>query len=602
MRIENGDSVKLLAQRSSRSQSLFSQSFDPAQGAPNLNGLVYSLDDDSDSTPLYWLGILLAVGSVHALVFFCMSFNFTPPPATEQPVSVMLDDSFLNMLADPAEAAGNKPPIAAPPPGEMATVVPPKANALPPVPEAPAAVVEPPPQVATEKNKTTPKPNQPEALIQKPAALPDGTSDAKPLHEKDLAPLKPNSQTAFDEDKNTSKSAPRDAYLSDRNSTAADRGPKNLPQGDPYIDKGDTNLLKYLGKRGEGNVPATASDANSGSVKKEGAEESGDGNAKRAADFSKDVRTAELLAPRPIETAIKRDPLDEKVKPPENVPAAAKPNDEPPAAPLPSIAVRPDVRPVSKLKTQEPDPIPSDTGLQPPTKPKDVAANTVQLPTAFELEQPKRPKPVKSNGRNESGSAKPSRSEAAVLEPSAIAKELDAQAELDRFEAQLSGSNKVAAADGILGTGAKLRKGEKGHEGNGIARPGEDNAVSDVTSINLESSASELGDPRFAKKFDAKTAYIKRFARLIDGKWKADIQAHLRINMAPGTVSIRVVIRKDGILVEVAEAYRDKGVSDENVASARRAVKAAANPTADPFPPALADRESIEYTFNFLYQ
>jgi len=133
-------------------------------------------------------------------------------------------------------------------------------------------------------------------------------------------------------------------------------------------------------------------------------------------------------------------------------------------------------------------------------------------------------------------------------------------------------------------------------------RPGDDNAVSDVTSINLESSASELGDPRFAKRFDAKTAYIKSFARRIDGKWKADIQAHLRINLAPGTVSIRIVIRKDGVLMEVAEAYRDRGVPDENVASARRAVKEAATPTADPFPPALADRDTIEYTFNFMYQ
>ena len=164
--------------------------------------------------------------------------------------------------------------------------------------------------------------------------------------------------------------------------------------------------------------------------------------------------------------------------------------------------------------------------------------------------------------------------------------------------------NSDSASDGSAGkTGPRLRKGEQGHEGNGTQRPGDNNAVSDVTTVNLESSAAEIGDPRFEKRFDPKTAYIKAFARRIDGKWKADIHAHLRERwLVPGMVSIKIVLRKDGKLMEASEAYRNKGVPDEYVATAKRAVEEAAKPTADPFPTALEDRETIEYTFNFLYQ
>jgi len=67
-------------------------------------------------------------------------------------------------------------------------------------------------------------------------------------------------------------------------------------------------------------------------------------------------------------------------------------------------------------------------------------------------------------------------------------------------------------------------------------------------------------------------------------------------------VSIKIILRKDGKLVEASEAYRNKGVPDEYVATAKRAIEEAAKPTADPFPAALQDRESIEYTFTFMYQ
>ncbi len=549
------------------------------------------------------MGIAVGALLLHGLFFFFMPLNITFPSAVEEPVTVTLDDSLLNMLEDSAAATAIKTE-SQPAKTEFATV---KPNLVP-APLVPddslAAIVEPPPALP-KKDAAAPQPNQPAPPVAKQDPAKDGTTDNRPLNEKDLVPLKPNSQSAFDENKNVSKTASREAYLSDRNSTAADRGPKNLPQGDPYIDKGDTNLIKYLGKRGEGNRPAVASDVNSGSVKKEGSEESGDGGGKQSRDFSKSTRTAETVLLTPKESALKPEPDLEKKIQPAKIQQLEKPAEVAMIPKPASIAVPPDIRVPIKAKPPEPELIVSDHGtVTPPKRVKEIVPDTtVQLPTNFEVQPPTRPRPAPQIRRTESAPETPrAQNDPSVLQPTSIEKAIDAQAELDRFEAQLNGVNTSASATGGLGTGAKLRKGQKGHEGNGTLRPGDENAVSDVTSINLESSASELGDPRFAKKFDAKTAYIKTFARRIDGKWKADIQAHLRVRLVPGTVSIRIVIRKDGVLLEASEAYRDRGVPDDYVATARRAVKEAANPTADPFPPALEDRESIEYTFNFLYQ
>ena len=538
------------------------------------------------------MGVMLAAFVIHAIPFFFLTFKMPPPPSMEDSVTVSIDDSFLNMLANPTEPSATpaaKPDL--PAPKEIADAKPAAVPAPPVPPDAPASIVETLPAVPEKPKAAAPKP--PPTAPKPPDKADTAMTEKKPLHDKELPPLVPKSQTAFDESTDVSKTAPKDAYLSDRNSVAKDRGPKNLPIGDPYLDKGDTNLIKYLQKRGEGNLPPLESEANSGSVKVEGAAASGDGGGKQAKDFSKYVKTAEITTPRPLESKVEAPP--EKIAPIEKKSEVAS---LPP--PLP---VKSDIRPTLKPKTQEPDPIASETGtLPPPKKIKEVAAEPVQLPTEFALDTPKRIKPAEPIQRTASVVAKQPVSDPTVLQPTPIDKAIDQQAELDRFEAQLNGRNTSAANDGsIVGSGAKLRKGEQGHEGNGTTRPGDDNAVSDVTSINLESSATEFGDAQFAKKFDPKTAYIKRFARRIDGKWKADIVAHLRRSLIPGSVSIRIVIRKDGKLMEASEVYRDRGVRDDYVATAKRAVEEAATPNADPFPPALAERDTIEYTFTFLY-
>jgi len=297
------------------------------------------------------------------------------------------------------------------------------------------------------------------------------------------------------------------------------------------------------------------------------------------------VKTAEILVP------------PEKIEP-----QIAQPESKASKAERPKIEARkPSAQPLPKNSAD--NQIVEEDGIKlakPPLKQK--PAEPLQIDTGIGIEK------NKLDARKESDIAGNDDKRGQKNIPAAekkieISKSLEAQMELAKFEAQLNGNNVAATGDGSTGTtGPKLRKGERGHEGNGVIRPGDDNAVSDVTTVNLSSSATETGDPRFAKRFDAKTAYIKMFSRHVDAKWKADIHAYLRNRLIPGSVSIRVVLRKDGVLIEASESHRDRGMPDEYVASAKRAVQEAADPTADPFPAALAGRESIEYTFVFLYQ
>ncbi len=554
-----------------------------------VNGLVYSLDDDSDNTPVYWLGILFFAFGLHVVMLFFLTFKNVPPPVNDDTFTVSLDDSFiLPIPAAPEKMVPQDSVEVQPKPIEAPAV---KATpTLPPLPEAvdaPAVVVD---ALPPEKPKpAAPKPPEP-----KPAEKPEEVAKAekRPLNDRELPSLAPRNDTAFDENANVVKNLPKNGYLSDRNSTAADRGPKNLPQGDPYIDKGDTNLIKYLNKRGEGNLQPLASDPSSGSVKTEGSPIAGDGGAIRPPDLSKSVKTAEI--PAPDMSGTKLDAKPQKIVPAESSPDVAS---------VPSVEIKPDAKNFEKSKAPDPEMMVSETGLRAvPKRIKETPAEPVQVPVKldFDPQTPKRhvePTPVTPISSADSPRKKSIPAPAAEID-----KAIAAAAELDRFQAALNGVNSPAAGDSSIGkTGPRLRLGELGHEGNGTMRPGADGAVSDVTSINLDSSASEMGDPRFEKRFDAKTAYIKAFARRIDAKWKADIHAHLKIR-TQGMVTIRIVLRKDGKLLEASEYDRNKGMQDECVALAKRAVEEAAKPSADPFPLSLADRETIEYTFNFLYQ
>lgn len=176
--------------------------------------------------------------------------------------------------------------------------------------------------------------------------------------------------------------------------------------------------------------------------------------------------------------------------------------------------------------------------------------------------------------------------------------------ELEAFRALLEGRGKTDGRGGEAGerVGVQARPGAKGHEGDGTLRPGHDEAVSDVTTINLESSADGFDEARFAKRYDARTAYVKPLARRIDNKWKAERVARNRMRFAPGIVTFRIVVRKDGKLLEATEVSRTpKELPDEYAASAKVAIQRAADPLSEPFPAELAQHETLEFVFNFLY-
>lgn len=548
-----------------------------------MNGLVYATESETESTPVYWLGIVLAAIGITLLPLFFLTLPATPEIEEVVSITVSFDGPIPDLDAIISlPKAENQPdatlPLAVEPPAAVKLEAP-----KPPEPAATVVVLPP------EKRKDKPAPDASvrSRLVNDAPPAAKAKVEPKPLHDRDLQPMAPV-DVAFDQNSKVTKAPPKDGNLSDRNSNAADRGPKNLPIGDPYMDKGETNLIKYDGKRGEGNLPPLSSDASSGSVKKEGSPIAGDGSAPIAPDFSKAVKTAEKPRPKTIETEGSELDVAEKKKV-----AAIRASTE---------SVKPNIEPVPKAVPPSTDSEIADIGLElPPPRAKQFPSEPLRVATSLEFDQNKKTKnadavePLKIDT--------PETKEQLAEKRVAISKALDEQAELAAFEAQLNGANVQAAGDGSVGkTGPKLRKGELGHEGNGTIRPGDDNAVSDVTTINLSSSATEVGDPRFEKRFDPKTAYIRAFARRIDGKWKADIQAKLRVRLVPGMVSIRVILRKDGKLMEASEAFRNRGVTDEYVATAKHAVEEAADPSAEPFPAALAGRETIEYTFNFLYQ
>ena len=549
-------------------------------GAGSVSGLVYVFDSETESTPVYWLGIVLAAFSVTLLPLFFLTLPASSDLDQVVPISVSFNVSF----PDIPEVQIVLPKEELPPEKKEAPVleVPQAKPEEPKKPEPPALAIIP-PEKPKEKLPAAPR----ESAKNEPAASAKKI-EPKPLHDRDLQPMIPV-DIAYDQSSKITKAPPKDGNLSDRNSNAADRGPKTLKIGEPYMDKGETNLIKYAGKRGEGNLPPVPADANSGSVKKEGSPVSGDGSAPIAPDFSSSVKSAEKVRP-PEKPEANGNDLDSQIEK-KAVPAPPPPPEKKPIPPPAPKAVPPNIEPEiaevgSNLST---------------SKPKRISNEVLQVPTSLELNPEIKTKPAEVV---EPPKVDPNATPSALAEKRvAISKALDAQAELAAFEAQLNGANTQAAGTGSIGkTGPKVREGTQGHEGNGTLRPGDDEAVSDVTTINLQSSATEFGDPRFEKRYDAKTAYIRKFARLIDNKWKADIQAKLRVRLVPGMVSIRVILGKDGKLIEASEAFRNRGVTDEYVATAKHAVEEAAEPKFAAFPADLSGRETIEYTFNFLYQ
>ena len=491
--------------------------------------------------------IVLALG-VHCVPMLALTLS-SPPLITTNDDTVTIDFPDLPT----ADASSVKPVEPEPKAVEAA----PKSDALKPAPapKIPAAIASTPPPSQTGP-PPSPSPAKPETAAAQAPQL-------KPL----LAPMDAPS-VAFDESK--VKGTPsKDAYLSDRDSSAADRGPKNLPRGDPYMDKGQSKQIRYQETRGEGNLLPTASDANSGSVKKEGSENAGKGVPEahlaeeklskipapaKGSEVGPPISKAPIATPEPA-PAIEPKPLD--------TPRAIKPS-----APLiesddgsGEFVVAPKEKKVAEALIPQVAPTPKQIVDKLPPEP---------APVAVETKQP------------------------------------DAQKnELQEFAALLAGKNTADGLGGNIGDkpGINAREGAKGHEGNGTLRPGHADAVSDVTTLNLETSAEETDDARFSKKYDPTTTYFKKLFRRIDGKWKAEIVARDRIRITRGVVSFKIVIRSDGTLLEAREVKREPaGTPDEYSAIAKTAIERATSPISDPFPASLAqDNPTLEKIVSFIY-
>lgn len=496
------------------------------------------------ATAAQWAVVFALALLVHCVPIFCLTLAAAPRfPEDEIVLAVDFTDSLSKELETAARAEPDGPAPAPPASGPQAV------RAAEPEKRAPAPAPEP---VAARGEQALP----PSAAA---VAVPEEKARLKLL---ELEPLVPAPGAAFDESKST-KEAPQDAYLSDRTSTAADRGPKDLPRGDPYMDKGESKAIRYQQRRGEGNLPALPSGDTSGSVKKEGNPDAGRG--------VPDARPPDLKQP------LKAPAAPVAVEPKEKV-AATEPLGE-------------------ERKTEEPRRDAAAKALTDglgPGRGKPPAAQT----TASQPAKEKTPSPYplpRGEGENSTVSQRP------VQPESARAATAD---ELEAFRALLDGRGKTDGRGGETGEkpGAQARPGAKGHEGDGTLRPGHDEAVSDVTTINLESSAAEFDEARFAKKFDARTAYVKPLARRIDNKWKAERVARNRWRALHGVVTFTVVVRKDGKLLSATEASRSpRDLPDEYAASAKVAIERAAEPLSEPFAGEVAKYETLEFAFNFLY-
>jgi len=547
-------------------------------------GLAYAdaYTERSQPPATRWIAVCVLAAVIHLLPLIW----FTLPNVPLGEESNVINIDFSDSVADLAET----PTVVDLP--KVATPAAPKAIAPPSIEEPPQSAQA--PKVAMTQQavpKTAPAP-APKIELPKPEAAqapaPAPVAETKPaLREPDLEPLSNKDVAAFDESK-TTKEIPKDGYASDRNSTAADRGPKNLPRGDPYIEKGESKNIRYLEKRGEGNLPAFAANAASGSVKKEGNPDAGKGFV--------DERPADKKLPP--KSAVAPDEVDVKVKPQDKTAVVKTPDIKPDAPPLAS-ALRPeDIKeekaPEKKIgKELAPDGTEQVAQNTEPAKPKPL---TVPNPDA------KNARPAVTEKTNAPETLHPDETaRAAAVEQPRRNKEKD---ELAAFAALIDGRNNTPGRGGDSGEKAGIpgRAGSKGHEGDGTLRPGHDEAVSDVTTINLESSAEAFDDARFAKKFDAKTAYVKPLARRIDGKWKAEIVARSRFRLVRGVVTIKVLLAKDGTLLDATEVLpRQSGITDECVTIAKLAVQRAAEPKSEPFPAELAGRDTLEFIFSFLY-
>jgi hypothetical protein len=512
-------------------------------------------------------------------------------PVTDEPLIATLEikiEDVAELLKPP-----DRPVVTA---SEKLIVMP--ALKVPPEPSIPVKVEEVPkpplPPVAT-ASPVQPPPVPPQDT--KPAA--ETERKLNPVH---LNPLKPT--VGYDQSKETKEVPPESESLkSDRTSTAADKGPKDLPTGAPFMPDGQSTEIRESGHRGEGNLPPVASDPKSGSVDKTGSPDAGKGPQEKERSPDKKMPAAPPALKNPKDEKNTGDITEDK-KPlgketiQEKTPAVSE------TIPLEKMDDAPPKKIIDTKNLElddEAGDIPTKTKIKKPlaepvAPPKTVKVFDPKIDTKKSAVTPPDPNATKSTVAEQKVSD--------TNEPAATAPKMKVPTELELFEAKLESIGKTDGRGGNKGdsSGINARKGKMGHEGDGTLRPGDDGAVSDIVTLNRNSSAKDFDESRFAKRTDEKAKYFKALFKRIDTKWKAEISRRSRFRFENGWVVMKIVVSREGKLLSATEVSRTpKDFKDEYVTLAKQGIELAADPDTESFPESLQQYEKLECDIGFGY-
>ncbi|MCK6474907.1 MAG: hypothetical protein L6R28_24575 [Planctomycetes bacterium] len=533
---------------------------------------VTAQSDVEQSHGARWLAILGIAVAVHLAfapfpaLYFGFGGNAEEQPEDDRQVTIEIEPEPLAAALPPDESNAANPPAAVP-----------DAVAPPPEPDPVAPPPEPPPEPETKQ----PEPPAPEPPPPEPETTPEvkGEESAK-------APLR----AGFDGARAIEK-APDDAQmLGPENSQAADRSDKKLPTGMAY-NEGESSEIAALNPRGDTDLPLKARDPLAGSVKEEGTPDPGK---PKTPDTKIEQRS------EPVETP------GGAVKPAEvQTVAPTPPGGEPEKTETQKLAGADTPMDVAPGKTEagtHPGPEGQHETIAEGAETKAGVDDPKRAPPGGEQVPETKPEPPRLTERRDERTAE-SEPKWHQLTPEAKGPEKPDENNLDSLLKDLKKFEKEETSTDALveNPGINDRKGEIGQSGEGRPAAGDLRTVSDVTTRNVETTASTKGALSFAKKADPVSAYLQAFYRRMDTKWKANIQTSNRspLEYGLGDVVIRITFTKDGKLAEAA-VVETTGVSSLAASECKKAIQDALPHI--PFGPELDNRESVTETIRFMYR
>lgn len=524
-----------------------------------------------------WVALAVPSAVLHALLLIFVTAPATEHPAFQpRPRMLQVELSALSFDEPPSGATASESSVAAP-------VV--QAPA-PPIPKVKPAVE--PPSRPLEPEVKTPSP-EPE---RKPDVQPESAKPETKAVEEPPPFDAPRPSVAYDTGKASEKAPEKSQFLGDVNSEAADRAEKNKPFGGPAI-QGESKEVAFSGRRGEDEMKVNRPpDPLAGTATVEGSPDAGrppepkDG--KREDDTAKNETGAKpLVAP-------------EREQPPALAPLPPSGNQsETPVAPQDlgkAELPKPEVGEKRDGTDGQPEGLEKAGGEG--DLPSRGEARTARGPQTGGKDLHKNPLPVIAENAPKPQAPDGSRLPIPIPENSGKP-EPQKDPERGRVEELLKGLTRATPDNAQPQPGAAVRKGQLGVQGDGTARPGERNAVSDVISDYDVTVAVRSGEVSFAKRASPEAAYLKEYLARVNAAWKRLLVADNRIRLERGAVGMRFTLSKDGKLLEAIEIKREGDILDQNAGHCKRAIHEAA--PHEPFPTRLSGKEKLTATIMFLY-